>query len=226
MLEHQRPLLFAHRAGNRLDALAPAAAAGAHLIEIDVWFHRGRVEVGHDKTLGPIPLRWDRWSLAFGWRRTLVVADILGALPADVAPMFDLKGTDPRLPSALQRLIEEHLPGRPYAVSSQNWSYLDEFLGIEEARVIRSVGSARALQQMRTDLDAWTGAGIGFDVELLVPAVIEELRERTPLLVTWTINDLEQAQRLVEQGVGGIITDSLTVVRALAAPRDDQTQDD
>lgn len=213
----ERPLLIAHRAGNHLEQLTPAATAGAQIIEIDVWFHRGRVEVGHDKTLGPIPLRWDRWSLALGRSRKLVIRDVLERFPPDAKPMFDLKGTDPRLPDALQQAIEEHFPNRAYTVSSQNWAYLDEFLGAEGAHVIRSVGSPEMLQQMRRDLGAWTGAGIGLDVELLSAEVINELAAATPLIVTWTVNDLARAAELVRQGVGGIITDRLEVVRALRA---------
>jgi glycerophosphoryl diester phosphodiesterase len=218
---HERPLLIAHRAGNHLEKLTPAADAGAQIIEIDVWFHRDGLEVGHDKTLGPVPLRWDRWSLALGAHRELEVRDVLQRFPPDAKPMFDLKGTDPRLPEALQRAIAEHFPGRPYTVSSQNWAYLDEFLGVENAHVIRSVGSAKMLAQMRRDLDRWTGAGIGLDVELLTSAVIEELQQGTPLIVTWTVNDLERAIDLVRQGVGGIITDRLEVIRAMRARQTD-----
>ena len=214
---NEPPLLIAHRAGNHLERLMPAAEAGAQIIEIDVWFHRGRLEVGHDKTLGPIPLRWDRWSLALGGRRKLELRDVLERFPPDAKPMFDLKGTDASLPAALHDAIAEYFPNRAYTVSSQNWTYLDEFLGSEGAHVIRSVGSPEMLAQMRHDLDAWTGAGIGLDEELLSRAVIEELRERTPLIVTWTVNDLERAIDLVRQGVGGIITDRLEVIRAMRA---------
>ena len=217
MLDHQRPLLIAHRAGNRLAALGPAADAGAHLVEIDVWHHRGRVEVGHGEALGPIPLRWDRWQLSLGRRRDLVVRQILRALPEEVTPMFDLKGTHPDLPRDLQRVIAEHLPGRAYAVSSQNWDYLHQFLGAEHANVVRSVASAKALQRMRTDLEAWAGAGVGLHRKLLSPQVIEQLREHTEIVLTWTVNDVERATELVRQGVTGIITDSLEVIRAMRA---------
>ncbi len=212
-----RPLLIAHRAGNHVDALDPAARAGAQIIEIDVWFHRGRVEVGHDKTLGPIPIRWDRWSLAFGRSRKHVISDILERFPPDAKPMFDLKGTDPRLPDALRAAIEEVIPGRRYTVSSQNWAYLDRFLDAENAYVIRSIGSADMLRRMRRDLTAWNGAGIGLHHELLTDEVIRELREATPLIVTWTVNDLEHARALVQRGVGGIITDKLDLIRAMRA---------
>jgi glycerophosphoryl diester phosphodiesterase len=218
VFEQERPLLIAHRYGNRLDALAAATGCGAQLIEIDVWYHRGRLEVGHDKTLGPIPLRWDRWSLALGRSRPLSLAALLARFPEGVAPMFDLKGEHPALPDALLRATEDQLPHRPYAVSSQNWDFLDAFLGVGEARVIRSIGSEQAVARMRGDLPRWSGAGVGFNQELLTPSLIEEFAAGTPLIVTWTVNAIWRAQDLLRQGVGGIISDNLELIRRLADP--------
>jgi glycerophosphoryl diester phosphodiesterase len=210
-----RPLLIAHRYGNHLDQIERASVAGAHQIEIDVWLHRGRLEVGHDKTLGPIPLRWDRWSLAFGRNRKLALADVLRELPAHVEPMLDLKGTHPGLPDALLSLLEEEFAGRPYTVASQNWEYVDRFLEIERAHVIRSIGSAEALERMQSELGSWTGAAVGFHFELLSPDVIEEFSAESRLIVTWTVNSLAQATELLQQGVGGIISDNLELIRAI-----------
>ena len=131
--------------------------------------------------------------------------------------MFDLKGESPGLPAALRELIDEHLPNRSYSVSSQNWQYLEHFLEVEHARVVRSIGSDAALERMRDELDTWAGAGIGLDSELLTPPVVAELRERTPLILTWTVNELERATELVRAGVGGIISDNLELIRAMRA---------
>ena len=51
--DERLPLAIAHRSGNHLERLQPAVAAGADLIEADVWLHRGKLEVRHLKTLGP-----------------------------------------------------------------------------------------------------------------------------------------------------------------------------
>ena len=56
------PLTVAHRAGNDLAALREACSAGVDLVEADLRYHRGRLEVRHLKTMGPVPLLWDRWS--------------------------------------------------------------------------------------------------------------------------------------------------------------------
>jgi glycerophosphoryl diester phosphodiesterase len=216
MLEQQRPLLIAHRFGNHLDRIDPAVEAGAHVIEIDVWYHRGRLEVGHEKTLGALPLRWDRWSLHLGGRRDLELRTVLDRLPATVAPMLDLKGEHPSLPKALHGLLDEHFSGRQCFVSSQNWRYLDAVLGREHALVVRSIGTPEMLDDMRSELDGWSGAGIGLDQELLTPSIINELRDRMPMILTWTVNDHQRAAELLDAGVAGVISDNLEVIRAFA----------
>ena len=211
----QRPLLIAHRYGNKLHLLDAAIAAGADVIEVDVWFHRGDLEVGHDKTLGPVPIRWDRWSLALGHTRELRVPEVVARFPEHIEPLFDLKGTDPRLPAALRALIDQHLPGRSYIVASQNWDYLEQFLEAPHARVVRSAGSARALRRVQDDLADWAGDGAGFNHKLLNPGTVQALRHHTSLVLTWTVNDLERARQLTDAGVTGIITDNLDLIRTI-----------
>ena len=120
MLPDQRPLLIAHRYGNGLPLIDDAARAGSDVIEVDVCFHRGHLEVDHDKTLGPIPLHCDRWSLALGHSRPLRLPEVLAHFPEHIEPMLDLKGTDPVLPAALRALVAQHFSGRNYMVSTQN----------------------------------------------------------------------------------------------------------
>ena len=64
-----RPFVVAHRAGNDLGTLRRAEALAIPLVEADVHLRRGRIEVRHLKTLGPLPVLWDRWRLAPAGRR-------------------------------------------------------------------------------------------------------------------------------------------------------------
>ena len=57
-------LAIAHRAGNSLDGLHQANLLDVDVVECDVHAHRGRLEVRHLKTAGPLPFLWDRWELA------------------------------------------------------------------------------------------------------------------------------------------------------------------
>ncbi|MBT5773817.1 MAG: glycerophosphodiester phosphodiesterase [Dehalococcoidia bacterium] len=222
MTSAQRPLLIAHRYGNKLHLIDEATDAAADAIEIDVWFHRGQLEVGHDKTLGPIPLRWDRWSLALGRNRPLTLPQVLSRFPQHIEPMLDLKGTDPRLPTAIRALLTQHFTGRPYMVSSQNWDALEHFLDDPNARVVRSAGSTRALHLLQDQFADWPGAGGGLNHKLIAPGEIEALRHHTNLVLTWTVNTLPLAHQLTAAGVTGLITDNLEVIRAIRAQHPDK----
>jgi hypothetical protein len=78
--ERSRLLAIAHRAGNDLARLREAEAIGADLIETDLWYYRGPTEVRHVKTLGPVPVLWDRWRLEPGWTPRLHLSALLEAV--------------------------------------------------------------------------------------------------------------------------------------------------
>ena len=58
------PFLVAHRAGNDLALLRRAEERGITHVEADLHLFRGRLEVRHLKTVGPLPILWDQWTLA------------------------------------------------------------------------------------------------------------------------------------------------------------------
>src|SRR5687768_4778981 len=96
-LEFRAPFVVAHRAGNDLPRLREAAALGVPLAEADVHLHRGRIEVRHLKTAGPIPVLWDRWQLASYRTPRLHLETLLSAAAEGPELMLDLKGHDARL---------------------------------------------------------------------------------------------------------------------------------
>ena len=75
----QHPFLVAHRAGNRLVDLWAAEHLRSALVEADVRLYRGRLEVRHLKTAGPLPVLWDRWQLVAPWRPRLQLYELLAA---------------------------------------------------------------------------------------------------------------------------------------------------
>src|SRR5688572_32073782 len=120
-----RPFVVAHRAGNDLDRLRSAAALGLPLAEADVHLHRGRLEVRHLKTAGPLPVLWDRWKLASARAPRLELETLLSAGAGGPELMLDLKGHDRQLPGRLLRALALTEPGRRVTVCSQDWSLLE-----------------------------------------------------------------------------------------------------
>jgi hypothetical protein len=212
-----RPLLIAHRAGNDLRLLREAEALAVDAVEADVHLHRGRLELRHARTLGPLPLYWESRRL----RRSHAGGLTLEALLAEAAPqtrlLLDLKGVDPGLPGELRRALAASgiAPAR-VAVCGRAWPrmVLAELPGL---RVLPSVGDARELAALDQLLRERQVDGASVRSNLLAGGVAARLRERLPLLLAWPVNDARAARELAGLGVDGLITDRPELVRAALA---------
>ena len=207
-----RPITIAHRAGNELGLLRLAEAAGIDLIETDVWFHRGRLEVRHLKTLGPAPVLWDRWRLAPAWTPRLQLVELLEALREETALLVDLKGRDRRLPEALVAAMGRRgAPGR-HVVSSQSWSLLDALARTSGLSTVYSIGNRRQLRRVWPRLDGAEFPAISIHQRLLDPAMVRAFKDRSTSIITWPVNDERRKDELVAWGVDGIISDNLELL--------------
>lgn len=199
--------IVAHRAGNDLARLRAAEAAGVPLVEADVHLFAGRLEVRHRKTVGPIPILWDRWELASPWAPRMLLADLLSEAAPGTELMLDLKGHDRRLPDRVARAIEASGALGRVTVCSQDWRLLEPFRRHPDVRVVHSVGNARQLARLRRrhggDL-----AGISIHRRLLDAAVVADLRRRAELVLSWPVESVEQARELTGWGVRGLISQS------------------
>jgi glycerophosphoryl diester phosphodiesterase len=214
------PLAIAHRAGNDLGLLRAAADAGVDVIEADVWQWRGRLEVRHRKTMGRIPVLWDRWMLAPGWSPRLQLGDLLRAARAlEAQLMLDLKGGDRRIAAKVMRQIDAMLPDQTLFVCSRNWALLDPFQDAPSVRVVHSVGSNGQLRALGPRLEAVGGEAVSIHQRLLSPEIVRWLRHHVPLLMTWPVNSIERMDELVSWGITGVISDNPRVLRELVGRR-------
>lgn len=206
------PFLVAHRAGNDLERLRAAEALGLPLIEADVHLFAGRLEVRHRKTVGPIPILWDRWELAPPWAPRLMLDELLAAAAGGDELMLDLKGHDRRLPGRVLEAVERSpLSGR-ITVCSQDWRLLEPLAAHPAIRVVHSVGNARQLARLRRNPGPL--AGISIHERLLDAAVVEDLRRRAGLVLSWPVESVAQARRLIGWGVDGLISRSFEQLAA------------
>jgi hypothetical protein len=142
----RRPFVVAHRSGNSMLGLQTAEALGVQAIEADVHLFRGRMEVRHLKTLGPIPLLWDRWRLANPFRRRLVLAELLAAVDGRTELVLDLKGRDLRLAKGVaEALAPRRRAGGHITVCARHWPLLEE---------LGRPGVARPLRRQRASAPA------------------------------------------------------------------------
>lgn len=211
MNEHPKaPFLIAHRAGNDLASLRSAEAAGVALVEADVHRFRGRLEVRHLKTLGPLPVLWDRWELAPPWRPRLLLGDLLAHTAPGTELMLDLKGRSRRLAGAVAAALDARSPGAGrITVCSRIWHHLEPLAARADVRVLHSVGSRAQLRALLARMRA--GArfdGVSIHQGLLDEAVAARLRDAAGVVVTWPVETRSEAQRLAALGVDGLISKS------------------
>ena len=209
----RRAFLVAHGAGNDLGRLRSAEASRVALIEADVRLFRGRAEIRHLKSLGPLPLFWDRWTVAAPWRRRLSLPELLAG-SGGTELMLDLKGPRPRLSQLVLDALRPYLGIRPVTVCARRWSLLEVFEGVPVRR-IHSVGSTRQLRDLLRRHERRLD-GVSIHERLLDAAVAAELRRVAAVVMTWPVNDLRRGAELLELGVDGLITDRPDALAGLA----------
>lgn len=201
--------VVAHRAGNDLTRLQEAEQLGVALVEADVRLWRGRLEVRHLKTVGPLPILWDRWRLANPFAPRLELRDLLAGARSDTELLLDLKGRDARL----AELVLDALPsGRRVTVCARSRNLLEPFAGREHMRLFQSVGSRRQLRALLRTVDALVLDGVSVHERLLDERVVAALRRRSSTVMSWPVNSLQRAHELALLGVQGLISDRPSLI--------------
>jgi glycerophosphoryl diester phosphodiesterase len=210
-------LAIAHRSGNTVAGLREALDLGVDLVEADVHAHRGVLEMRHHKNLGSRHL-WDKWELIA--RRDFLqveLSELLDELGDDPRLMIDLKGRGPGLASAVSEQLRARAPDVPFTVCTKEWSTLDAF-GPGVRRVL-SVANRRSLVQLRGWLAREPAYGVSVRLRLLTPAIMAELRERTEVVMAWSVDTPEALAHARRLGVGGIISKDLALLAGVIADR-------
>jgi glycerophosphoryl diester phosphodiesterase len=222
-------LAIAHRAGNSLAELRRATEVGADVIEADVHSYRGRLEVRHLKTMGPLPWLWDQWELRSARAPRLGLEELLrtaGQLESGPTFMLDLKGQQPGVGQEVADQLHATAPERPVLVCTRYWPALDPFEHLPWVRTIRSARTRAELARLlarprpRSGEDREYGASV--HTALLTPDVVNALHERVQVVMTWPVNDIPALDAVLgfeSSGTIGVISDELPVLGHLLATR-------
>jgi len=220
-LPEHRPLAIAHRAGNDIAFAQRAFALGCDMVETDVWKYRKRLELRHLKTMGPIPLLWDRWTLRPGWTDRLVLRDMLAATPLDKLLFLDLKGKNRHLAHAIVEDIQTHQPDRQIVLCGRTWPQLDEIVGEPHVTVFYSVGSDEELATVWSRLEKMEFPAVSIHSRYLNDELMRRFKDLGTTVVTWAVNEYEHALSLWEIGVDGFTSDNLDMLAHIAEDRDE-----
>jgi glycerophosphoryl diester phosphodiesterase len=205
-------VVVAHRAANTADGVRRAAGV-ADVAEADVHLFRGRLEVRHGKTLGPLARQWERWHLLDRDAPRPPLTEIIAAADGRIPLMLDLKGADPRLAGRVLAAARDLLPDPGLIVSARVWRTADRLRGTPGVTTLHSVGGRRGLRAL---LRRPPGSveGVSIHRDLLTREVAAALRARAPLLWTWPVDDPDDAGRISAWGVNGFISDVPQRLRA------------
>ena len=211
-------LAVAHRAGNSLAGLHEANLVGADVIECDVHDYRGRLEVRHLKTAGPLPFLWDRWELASSSAPRLGLEELLGAGAREAIFMLDLKGRRFSTGRAVARLLHDRFSEDDLLVCGR---YRPSVEKVAELDFVQSVLSARnraelaALRRRLASRNRPLPHGVSLHSSLLRPPLMAWLHERVQVVMTWPVDDAATLDRVIALGVNGIITNETAVLKAV-----------
>jgi glycerophosphoryl diester phosphodiesterase len=207
-----RLLTVAHRSGNTVDGLRQALEAGVDLVECDVHAYRGRLEVRHHRSMGGLPLLWDRDGVVSRRRLgTVVLTELIAALGDEQRLMIDLKGVHPRLAPSVAALLRTASPSHALTVCTKSWWMLDAF-DLPVRRVL-SAATRRAVERLVTRLADAPADGVSVRLSLLTPEVVERLHRGTQLVMAWPVDTPAALARARAVGADAVISKDLDLLR-------------
>ncbi|QBR91059.1 glycerophosphodiester phosphodiesterase [Nocardioides euryhalodurans] len=214
-------LAVAHRAGNSLAGLQAARELGVDVVECDVHHHRGRLEVRHLKTAGPLPFLWDRWELVPASAPRLGLEELLQADRHGTTFMLDLKGRRPATAAAVARLLHEVAPHHPVLACGRWWPAVDAVARLPWVLPVLSARSRLELRRLRRRVAAAPGTvhGASVHASLLDRSLVAELHRGLDVVMTWPVDDPVELRRVLGLGVSGVISDEPGVLAELVARR-------
>ena len=213
-------ILVAHRTPATRAGCERVAAAGASVFEADVQVDQaGAVVVTHYLPFGPAG-RLERDNARIRWHtgraRDPRLAEVAELVPTGCLVLLDLKERRPDRRARLVAALRDSLPDRSRFRVCGHPEQDVAALRAAGFRTWRSVGNARHLAAVLAD-GRLPDDAVSIRHSLLTARVLDQLHERVPQVVAWTINSVARAARLRALGVDGVTTDSTEVLRVLSA---------
>lgn len=215
-------LAIAHRVANTLDGLARTEAGPGDVVEADIHHYRGRLEVRHLKTAGPLPVLWDRWELVPASAPRLVLEDLLRADRHGADLMLDLKGRSRSSAGAVGRSLRAAGAGPEVLVCGRYWPSVEDvarLAGVRSVLSARNRFERRALLRRVHDAATQTPYGVSVHVSLLDAAIVTELRRRVAVVMTWPVDDLATLDHVSGLRVNGVITNNPVILHEVRTRR-------
>jgi glycerophosphoryl diester phosphodiesterase len=213
------PLAIAHRAPASAARCAQLVALGASVFEVDIQLIDGVLVSSHFLPLPAVPrLRHDGRTLTYRRRvgREIGLAEAVAMIPTSARILLDLKtDTGAAADALVAAVIAADLEPARFIACTRGWQTL-ETLRAHGLNTWRTVADAAALRAALR-LEPMPDVAVTVKHRLLNAAVVKALHATGANVMTWTVNDVARARRLVEHGVDGVTSDKAEVLRAVAA---------
>lgn len=209
---------IAHRGGNSRASLHQAISAGVDWLEVDVWWHYGKLVARHDPTIWRLPITVGNRSFGLAPLRPITMERLVDAIRGtDTHLLLDIKGRARELPHALVHALHRHHVLDRSAVCTQEWGPIDEALRLEPSlTAFYSLGKPEHFPAYFKRLHEGSASPlISVNHRLLTAARVAALKTGGVTMIAWTVNDLQRAKELVQWGVDGITSDSLPLLGTL-----------
>ncbi len=195
-----------------------AIEAGADLLETDIWLHKGRLELRHKQTLGPIPILWEKWSIAPGWTPRYTLRELLHDAPDDILLFLDFKGTEMDLGPEVLKELQRTAPERVVAICGRNYPQLQTIADEPNILCFYSVGDEEEWPTAQDLIAASDYPALSIHASLATPDRMLWINNLGGVVVCWDVHSEEQMRELRELGVDGFTTDNpelLTTIREM-----------
>ncbi len=198
----------AHNAGDELSTATEAAAYGADAIEIDVRSDGGgELFASHD---APLPFLEDVVFRGPSLQQAWDVAQLRGTV------LLHLKEHSPAYLAHVRAFLLARPRRRVIIQTDDRGSLLWLQRRLPWTERLDLVLGRGQLDDLRTDARLRAAIdGVSVRNRFVTPSLLAWLRRRRLTTFVWTVNDEQRMNQLLEQGVHGIITDRLDIVRLL-----------
>lgn len=215
-----KPFASAHRAGNNRRQALKAIEAGADLLETDIWLHNGRLELRHKQTLGPIPILWEKWSLAPGWTPRYLLRDLLEDVPEDVFIFLDFKGENMDLGPEVLKELQHSAPDRVVAICGRNYPQLQTIAEAPNIICFYSVGDEEEWPTAQKLISASSHPALSIEASLATAERMDWINELGGVVVCWNVQTEERMRELRKLGVDGFTTDNPGLITRIREMRE------
>lgn len=240
-----RVLVIAHRGNssvapeNTLPAFESAIAVGSDLVELDYYHSADGVPITfHDKTLDRTTDAVMRWGMkeVSPTSKTLAELQML-----DAGAWFDARFAGIQIPTldasidtiqngsmtlierkhgdaktCIALLDKKNLLG-DVVVQAFDWTYLENCRKLSSTVTMAALGSDPLTDEQLDRIAAFDAQVVAWHQKFLDADVIERIHDRGMKAWTWTVDDMDRAEQLIDAGIDGIITNVPERVRGLLA---------